>query len=372
IAERIVRRLGLDPATAGDVVFLVGAHLEMSQLSQQRDVTEPGLAEAFARRMGTLDRLNQLMLLTYADHRGVGPGIWNDWKASLLWSLYGRARPHLPGGERRRKARHGEAAREGARAALEAEFPSSQVDDHFAQMPARYLGTTDAARMTRHFRLIQGLGESAALADWQDVEGGGVTELTVVALDRPGLFASLAGTLTAHGLDILSVDVFTRRDGRALDTFRVTELQAHQPVKAERRERIGRALVEAAEGTVDVEAAVDRWRSKLRRPRKLWGRAVKEPRVRFDLEASSTATVVEVRAPDQPGLAYTLAHTLSGLGLDLRFARIATEKALALDVFYVTDAEGRKLAPEARAGVEEALLSALQAKSGRDSRKEEA
>jgi [protein-PII] uridylyltransferase len=372
IADRIVRRLGLDPATAADVLFLVGAHLEMSQLSQQRDVTEPGLAEAFARRVGTLDRLNQLMLLTYADHRGVGPGIWNDWKASLLWSLYGRTRPHLGGGERRRKARNGGAAREAARAELEAAVPSSQVDDYFAQMPSRYLGTTDAARMTRHFRLIQGLGASTALVDWQHIEDGGVTELTVVALDRPGLFASLAGTLTAHGLDILSVDVFTRRDGRALDTFRVTELQAHQPVKAERRERIGRALVEAAEGSLDVEAAVERWRAKVRRPRKLWGRAVKEPRVRFDLEASSTATVVEVRAPDQPGLAYTLAHTLSGLGLDLSFARIATEKALALDVFYVTDAEGRKLAPEARAGVEKALLLALGARGGRESRKEEA
>jgi len=81
--------------------------------------------------------------------------------------------------------------------------------------------------------------------------------------------------------------------------------------------------------------------------------------VRFDLEASSAATVVEVRAPDRPGLAWTLAHTLSGMGLDIRFARIATEKALALDVFYVTDSLGRKLAAESREQVERALLEAL-------------
>ncbi|MGH9459868.1 MAG: ACT domain-containing protein, partial [Vicinamibacteria bacterium] len=207
-----------------------------------------------------------------------------------------------------------------------------------------------------HFRLLQSLGDRPALVEWSDVEEGGVTELTVIALDRPGLFASLAGTLTAHGLDILSVDVFTRRDGRALDTFRLSMLQAH------RRERISRALLDAAAGLLDVEDAVDRWRAKARRPRKLWGRAAKKPRVRFDLEVSPTATVVEVRAPDQPGLAYTLAHTLSGLGLDIRFARIATEKALALDVFYVTDAEGRKLSAEVRVEVEDALQSALGAK----------
>jgi len=366
IAQRIVRRLGLEARTAADVVFLVGAHLEMSRLSQRRDVTEPGVAEAFARQVETLDRLNQLMLLTYADHRGVGPGIWNEWKASLLWSLYVRTRPHLPGGERRRRPRDEVAALEVARAALGTEFPAAAVDKHFAQMPHRYLWTTDASSMARHFRLFQSLGDLPALVEWSDLEEGGVTELTVIALDRPGLFASLAGTLTAHELDILSVDVFTRSDGRALDTFRVSELQAHRPVLSERRERIGRALSEAAAGHVDVEVAVERWRAKARRPRKLWGRAAKKPRVRFDLEASPTATVVEVRAADQPGLAYTLAHTLSGLGLDIRFARIATEKALALDVFYVTDAEGQKLSPETRVGVEKALLSALGAKSGRE------
>jgi [protein-PII] uridylyltransferase len=195
--------------------------------------------------------------------------------------------------------------------------------------------------------------------DWQQQEGGGASELTLVGRDRPGLLACFAGTLTALGLDILSVDVLTRPDGVVLDSFRVSEQSAHQPVKPERRARVGHFLSEAAEGRVDVEAAVERWRQKARRPRRLWGRAAKPPRVRFDLEASQAATVVEVRAPDQPGLAYSLAHALSGMGLDIRFARIATEKALALDVFYVTDSLGRKLAPESRELVEQALLRAL-------------
>jgi [protein-PII] uridylyltransferase len=75
------------------------------------------------------------------------------------------------------------------------------------------------------------------------------------------------------------------------------------------------------------------------------------------------ATVVEVKAADQPGLAYTLAHTLAESGLDILSARIATAKALALDVFYVRDAQGRKLDTDATAAAEEALLAAL---GGRD------
>ena len=81
--------------------------------------------------------------------------------------------------------------------------------------------------------------------------------------------------------------------------------------------------------------------------------------MRFDQEASALATVVEVKAADQPGLAYTLAHTLAELGLDITSARIGTSKALALDVFYVRDTQGRKLDPDALPGVEQALLEAL-------------
>jgi [protein-PII] uridylyltransferase len=85
--------------------------------------------------------------------------------------------------------------------------------------------------------------------------------------------------------------------------------------------------------------------------------------VRFDQEASALATVVEIRAPDQAGLAYTLAHTLAELGLDILSARIATAKALALDVFYVRDAFGRKLGSDGQVAVEDALLRALGARA---------
>jgi len=113
-----------------------------------------------------------------------------------------------------------------------------------------------------------------------------------------------------------------------------------------------------------VSKGVEKWRARSsRRPRRQWARGHHEPVVRFDVEGSATATIVEVRAPDQPGLAYTIADTLAHLGLDITFAKIATAKAAALDVFYVTDESGRKLSPEAMSEVEGALLAALGAMS---------
>jgi [protein-PII] uridylyltransferase len=359
IGARILDRVHADAALAEDVLFLIDAHLDMSQLSQQRDITEPSLIEGFAKRVSSLERLNLLFLLTCADHCGVGPGIWNEWKASLLSELYGRTRERLLGQTQSVPAGHASQVR--AMKALLPDFPAEELERHFAMLPERYLRATDAARMERHFRLLKSLGDGAVAVEWRDLDDGQCTELTVAAShDRPGLFAALAGTLTAQGVNILAVDLFTREDGRVLDTFRVSEQSGNRPVREERQARIEASVIEAVTGRLEVEGAVDRWRTRTpSRARRHWGRAAKGPVVRFDNESSAAATVVEVRAQDQPGLAYTIADALAELGLDITFAKIATAKALALDVFYVTDAHKRKLSPEALPAIEQALLRAL-------------
>jgi [protein-PII] uridylyltransferase len=134
-------------------------------------------------------------------------------------------------------------------------------------------------------------------------------------------------------------------------------------LRPERRVRLEAALQEAVALRLDVNGAFYGWQAQTRKgARRPGGRAARPPAVRFDQEASALATVVEVSAQDQPGLAYTLAHTLGELGLDITSARIATAKALALDVFYVRDAQARKLDPDTLPGVERALLAALGAR----------
>jgi [protein-PII] uridylyltransferase len=367
LSRRILERLGVDEETLEKVVFLVGAHLEMSQTSQQRDLTEAPLIEAFASRMGSVENLNLLMLLTYADHCGVGPGIWNGWKASLLFDLYQRTRRTLEASRGHDQEDAAAWARERAVTDLMRYFPPEEVEAHLARLPERYVHAADAARLSSHFRLVRSRGVRPVAFEWADRGDGQGTELTVTAQDRPGLFAALAGTLTVHGIDILGADLFSTTDGVVLDTLRIAEVPGHHPVRPERRLRLEAALVEAVSGALDVEEAFHKWRAQSRRPRRARGRAAKPPKVRFDQEASALATVVEVRAQDQPGLAYSLARALSELGLDIISARIATAKALALDVFYVRDQGGRKLGPEATAAVEESLFGLLGPRAGKRS-----
>jgi [protein-PII] uridylyltransferase len=355
IAERVCARLGLEPERAADVTFLVEAHLEMSQISQRRDLTEPGLVEAFASRMSTVDRLNMLLLLTYADHCGVGPGIWNEWKGALLWDLYTRTRARLtesagPALNDQPRA----TARDAATRQLLADFPASEVERHFALMPEKYRRAATAAQMTRHFRLVQSQGEEPLAAEWHAADHG--TELVVATRDHPGLLAQLAGTLTAQGLDILSVDLYTREDGVAVDVFKVREARDHGPVPPARRPAVEEALRSAVAGRYDVAAGVERWRRGWRRRAK---RPLVRPSVRFDSVSSAMSSVIEVRAEDEPGLVFRIASVLSAHGLNIGFAKIATEKSHALDVFYVTDTRGEKLDAEEMPRLAAALAAAL-------------
>src|SRR6185295_12104082 len=290
---------------------------------------------------------------TYADQCAIGARVWNEWTASLLWDLYERTRARLtpsawPG-------ESAEGARERAVRQLEAEYPASEVQRHFALVPDRYLRAPEAADIVRHFRLLARLEHAPLVAEWH--ASAQATDLAVATRDHPGLFAQLAGTLTAEGLDILSVDVYTREDGIALDLFKVRALADPGGVPAERRAAIEAALRAAVAGGVDVAAAVEKRHAAARRRHRHHLPA--SPRVVFDAATSAQRTVIEVRAADEPGLAFRIASVLTANGLDIALAKIATDKSQALDVFYVTGGAGGLLSPEETRRVEGALLAAL-------------
>ncbi|HEU4388301.1 MAG TPA: [protein-PII] uridylyltransferase [Blastocatellia bacterium] len=360
IAERVCSRVGLEQGAAQRVIFLVRQHLLMSHLSQRRDTTDEGLVEEFARTVRDLESLNLLLLLTYGDMSGVGPGVWNDWKASLLWDLYAGAKSVLAGGSTTRSdPDRREKLKQKVALLVLPEFLPSEVERHFAMMPERYLRVTDPDQIARQLRLVRQLDSQSLVTAWKIGADRHFTELTVCTRDSAGLFARIAGTLTASGLNILSADLNTREDGVVIDTFRVSEVGGHQPVKSDRWPKIEANLSDAIEGRLEVGEAVERWRAKVRRPRRRSTRPPVQPNVRFDSESSAVSTVVEVRAEDAPGLAYTISSTLSHLGLDITFAKIATDKNQALDVFYVTDSDGQKLLPTFMPAVEAALIEAL-------------
>ncbi|HEY6186266.1 MAG TPA: [protein-PII] uridylyltransferase [Pyrinomonadaceae bacterium] len=347
IAERICRRLSLNDGDREKVVLMVRQHVAMAHLAQRRDLHEPQVAADFAAQLGGLDALNMLLLLTYADLKSVAPGVWSEWKSTLLWELYRRTRTAMTGSdappdEVEKLARF----KEQVVCALEGTLPISEVERHFALLPDRYVRVTSPEAAATHLHLIEELKTDIFARRWLR-HGRSSTELTICTRDRQGLFADIAGTLAAHGIEILSAELNTREDGVALDVFMLREASTHHAIDMHRHAAIERALRKAIAGEADTAALVERWQTK-NAPRKraaitTHARRRELPRVACDNESARSSTLVEVHAVDEPGLAHKIASVMAGLGLNIACAKIATEKSDALDVFYVTDEKGMKL-----------------------------
>jgi [protein-PII] uridylyltransferase len=355
LIEELTARIGLPPEDAATVTFLVAHHLTMSHIAQRRDIDDPKTVEGLAEVCGTPERLRMLYLLTVADMRAVGPGVMTGWQAQILGELLNRTMLRLTGGQVIRPTR--EAVTERVLVVMGPDGDRAAVAAHLAMLSDRYLDTTGRQRIAAHLRLIDRLGGDVAATELFHHPDLGSSELVIVTRDVPGLFSLIAGTLAAHGINILSAQIHTRADGLAIDTFQVNDPLGEPVTEEARWRRTLEALARVLKGEQSVEDLLA-----ARRPGLPGGDAVAgPPRISVDTLASDTRTVIEVKCPDRVGLLYLITRTLSGLQLNIASARIATEIDQAYDTFYVTDAEGRRVedAPS-MSRIREALEDALQ------------
>ncbi|HEY7453836.1 MAG TPA: [protein-PII] uridylyltransferase, partial [Thermoleophilaceae bacterium] len=358
LVRELTARIGLPAADAGMVEFLVAHHLTMSHIAQRRDIDDPKTIETFAETVADPQRLRMLYLLTYADMRAVGPGVLTGWQARILHELYVRTLARLTGGRVGRPNRTVLADR--LADAVRGDVPKQAVKAHVAMMQDRYLAQTSVQRMAAHLRLIARLEAGPLATELFHHPDLGSSDLVVVTRDVPGLFSLIAGTLAAHGINIISAQIATRADGLAIDTFQVNDPTGDVVTSAAQWTRTLDALGKVLADEQSVDVLLER--------RRAAGRPVATgqapPKIAVDNRLSDEYTVVEVKSPDRLGLLYLITRTLSALGLDIASARIATEIDQALDTFYVLDRHGHRLEdPPAiervRAALEQALLQPL-------------
>jgi [protein-PII] uridylyltransferase len=364
LARNICKRFHLNESDTKKVVLLVNRHVAMSQIAQRRDLNEVRVVAEFARDVETLDGLNMLLLLTYADLNAVGPGVWTEWKATLLWDLYRRTRKVLTGTDTPADDESEFARYKQEIAAVSPALPKSEIERHLALLPERYTRITAPAVVAAHIEMAESARKDSVerLALSWERQGAAATKLTVCTRDRHALFADLAGGLAAHGVEILSAELNTREDGLVIDEFILRQAATSHAVDEHCYQKLEAALNKAAAGELNVSDLIKRWHSRnapRKRPALTPVRRRSLPRVSCDNEMSSSSTIVEVHALDEPGLAHKIARVLAVLGVEIVCARIATERSDALDVFYVTDSQGRKLSEEAMRSVETTLSASL-------------
>ena len=359
LARKLGPRFGLSAADTETVAWLIEVHLVMSTVAQSRDLADRKTIENFAAVVQSLERMKLLTILTTADIRAVGPGVWNSWKAQLIRTLYYETEPVLTGGfSEVDRARRVAMAQEEFRAEL-SDWPPEGLETYMARhYPAYWLKVDLAHKLAqaRFLRAAEAQGKKLATAAAIDA-GRGVTELTVLAQDHPRLLSIIAGACALAGANIVDAQIYTTTDGLALDTISVSREFPEDADEERRAARIADTIEKALKGELRLPEMV----GKRSVPKGRIKAFAIEPEVMVNNQWSNRYTVIEVSGLDRPGLLYELTATLSKLSLNITSAHVATFGERVVDVFYVTDLMGAKIdAPQRQAAIKRALIRLFQ------------
>jgi [protein-PII] uridylyltransferase len=291
VVASLAPRLGFSSADVDTLVTLVRHHLLLPDTATRRDIDDPETIRLVADAVGDRSTLELLAALTEADGLATGPAAWGPWKAGLVADLVGRVGRRLAG-----------------------EGPE----------PPPALPSAD------HLRLMAA-GRLALEADGSTV--------TVVAPDRPGLMAAVAGTLTLHGLDVRSAVAGSDEAGMAVEVLEVEPSLSRSPDWARIEQDLGSVLA----GRLPLDARLAERARTYARARGPVAGGPAPVTVLIDNEASAAATVVEIRAPNAIGLLYRITRGLLSCGLDIASARLSTLGHEVVDAFYVRHHDGTKV-----------------------------
>ncbi len=361
IAEIVCPRLGLDDAETEMVVWLVRHHLDMSDTAQKRDISDPRTVSDFAALVRSPQRLRLLLVLTVCDIRGVGPGVWNNWKAQLLRHLYWDTRDVMTGGaEEGTRAHRVGTARQDLSAALRDWSPDQIAAELQRHYPHYWLGL-DTATHRIFAELARDQGDKPMVSRFLPDESRDATKACLYTADHPGIFARMAGAFAIAGASVVDARSYTTNDGMATSAF---WLQDHDgsPYEAARLPRLRNTIERTLKGEVIARHEInERTRIKARESQ------FKVPtRIVFDNEASDLLTLIEVNARDRLGLLHDLTRTIAAQNLNIVSAIITTYGEHAVDAFYVKDLFGHKIRAQQKQDRLEARL--IEAAEGRMSK----
>lgn len=305
IATSIAESIGLTPSDRDAIGRLVRWHLLLPEVATRRDLGDPQTLHTVADTVHDVETLELLHALSRADAIATGPAAWSAWKERLVADLVSRVRAVLVTGS---------------------VAPPPSVEARLAPLAARPLPAIEISP----------------------------DRVVVAATDRLGLLAAVAGCLTLHRLDVVSADTATVTIDAgpvAVVSCRVQPRDAAGPD----RQRLAADLNRALAGDLRVDEALA---ARVRSTRGLRGgnrREAPPPRVVWAVDGATDATILELRAADDVGLLYRVAHALELAGASVRSARISTLGSDVVDAFYLTGDWG---STTQRSTVEHAVLAA--------------
>ena len=347
-------RLKLSAEEKDEIHFLIEHHLDMSATVQRRDIFDPATVSAFAAIAGTHERLQRLCLLTYADIHAVNPEALTPWKAEMLWQLFAATSNHFSRTLDRDRLHASDEALLLERVRQEAGVTSRADIERFLEgFPRRYLAVHSPGEIASHFALYRKLDAEPVQTEIKSRHHA--FTLTLLAADRPALFATIAGVLSAWGMNIVKADAFANAAGVVLDTFHFVDLHRTLELNPSEIPRFQQSIADVVSGKKAMEPLL---KGRLSAAQARTPKVAVPTSINFDEASSEQCTLMEIVTQDRPGILHEIGSALARLACNIEVALIDTEGQKAIDVFYLTSS-GTKITPQKQELLREVLQATL-------------
>ena len=336
-AEVVARRLGLGRRDAELVAFLVEEQRGLYHWATRRDTHDPATLAELADRVGSKERLRELLLMTVCTLSTTNATAYSSWTARMIEDLYFGLLRTLAEGPDARGAR-AEELRAEVHVGFVGDAGREVLDAFLEDMPDRYVLGNAVDDVRRHARIVRDTPDDRIVLVLGPGPSPELAEVVLRVEDRPGLLADVAAAFAGQGLSIVDAQVYTH-EGRVFDVFWVRREKGR--VDAALLSRVERDLRALFEGTTDAETLIKRARPPA------WARRRRPDvatQVGVDNAASPRFTVVDVFTRDGVGVLHHIASALHQAGVRIALSKVNTEGERVADVFYVTDESGEKLA----------------------------
>ena len=346
MTRELGRRLRLAEEDLDFLLFQVEHHQEMVILSQRRDLDDYKMIAEFASLFPSMEWLQGLYLLSYADLSAVSADAWTDWQGALLWELYHKTGEQLESGmktlEQMQQGRH---LLDEHLKAVSGKWPAPRVmafQEHAEKLPPRYLAAYSREQIENHLQLVDRSTDDS-LFEVEFVERPTFTEMLICTPDQRQLLAKICGALAVNDVNILRAEINTRADDVVLDIFQVTDVDGSPILPDWKKERICERLEEVIALRQKARELLERYSAHWERRKQQKRAYVLPPVLQIENQISDRYTVIDLDVQDDVGLLYEITHCLSELGLDIHMAIVNTIANRARDGFYVVDGQGEKI-----------------------------
>ncbi len=342
-ARDFCKRHGYEENDTQLVEFLVKNHLLMSSTSQRKDISDPDVIQEFALTVGNEDYLNYLFVLTVADINATNPNLWTSWRASLLRQLYTETRRSLRKGLEKQSNRQVwiNATREAAFTLLqERHYTQKEIETAIENPGDEYFLRENATDIAWHTEAIinHNSGPLILIKDTDNRRFEGATQIFVYTHDTNNLFSRTTHILAQLNLNVQDARVYTNEQGYSLDTYIVLDAD-NTPIGNDSNQH-QQILYSIAEGLNQSSNSSLLFNKRV--PRKLQHFSY-PAQIDYTIDDTKNCNIIEVIAPDRPGLLATVADVFTQYNLDLKNAKVSTLGERVEDVFFITDQNGKAI-----------------------------